>query len=106
MMLSSITLFPAAFGPWVTISATASIEVVTVALGFVPLLFAGVESGAIEVLLAVLRMEVRVGGTVKPIVPVSVSALAIATGPEGTMPVAGSETAPLGGGDPGTPGPR
>ncbi len=47
---------------WVTISATASIEVVTVALGFVPLLFAGVESGAIEVLLAVLRMEVRVGG--------------------------------------------
>jgi hypothetical protein len=73
----------------VTISATASIEVVTVALGFVPLLFAGVESGAIEVLLAVLRMEVRVGGTVKPIVRVRVSR-AIATDPSGTMPVAGS----------------
>jgi hypothetical protein len=73
----------------VTISATASIEVVTVALGFVPLLFAGVESGAIEVLLAVLRMEVRVGGTVKPIVRVSVSR-GIATGPSETMPVAGS----------------
>ncbi len=90
MMLSVITLFSAAFGPWVTISATASIEVVTVALGFVPLLFAGVESGAIEVLLAVLRIEVRVGGTVKPIVRVTVWALAIATGPSGTMPVAGS----------------
>jgi hypothetical protein len=90
MMLSVITTFSAAFGSWVTISATASIEVVTVALGFVPLLFAGVESGGIEVLLAVLLIEVRVGGTVKPIVRVSVSALAIATGPEGTMPVAGS----------------
>ncbi len=75
---------------WVTTSATASIEVVTVALGFVPLLFAGVESGAFEVLLTVLRMEVRVGGTVKPIVRVSVWALAIAAGPEGTMPVAAS----------------
>jgi hypothetical protein len=72
MLLSAITTFSAAFGPWVTISATASIEVVAVALGFVPLLFAGVESGAIEVLLAVLRMEVRVGVTVKPIVRVSV----------------------------------
>ena len=90
MMLSAITLFSAAFGPWVTTSTTASIEVVTLALGFVPLLFAGVESGAIEVLLAVLRIEVRVGGTVKPIVRVTVWALAIATGPEGTMPVAGS----------------
>jgi hypothetical protein len=89
MMLSVITRFSAAFGPWVTISATASIEVVTVALGFVPLLFAGVESGAIEVLLAVLRMEVRVGGTVKPIVGVRVSR-AIATNPSGTMPVPGS----------------
>jgi hypothetical protein len=89
MMLSAITTFSAAFGPWVTISATASIEVVAVALGFVPLLFAGVESGAIEVLLAVLRIEVRVGGTVKPIVRVTVSR-AIATGPSGTMPVAGS----------------
>jgi hypothetical protein len=75
---------------WVTISATASIEVVTVALGFVPLLFAGVESAVMEVLLAVLRMEVRVGGTVKPIVRVTVSTLAIAKGPSGTMPVAGS----------------
>jgi hypothetical protein len=75
---------------WVTISATASIEVVTVALGFVPLLFAGMESGAIEVLLVVLLMEVRVGGTLKPIVRVTVSVLAIATGPSGTMPVAGS----------------
>ena len=74
---------------WVTISATASIEVVAVALGFVPLLFGGVESGAIEVFLAVLRMEVRVGGTVKPIVWVTVSR-AIATDPLGTMPVAGS----------------
>jgi hypothetical protein len=37
----------------------------------------------------VLRMEVRVGGTVKPIVRVTVSR-AIATGPSGTMPVAGS----------------
>ena len=63
---------------------------VTVALGFVPLLFGGVESGVMEVLLAVLRMEVRVGGTVKPIVRVSVWALAIAAGPEGAMPVAGS----------------
>jgi hypothetical protein len=89
MMLSVITTFSAAFDPWVTISATASIEVVAVALGFVPLLFAGVESGAIEVRMAVLRMEVRVGGTVKPIVRVRVSR-AIATGPEGTMPVAGS----------------
>lgn len=90
MMLSAITAFSAAFGPWVTISTTASIEVLAVALGFVPLLFAGVESGAMEVLLAVLRREVRVGGTAKPAVPVSVSVLAIATGPEGTMPVAGS----------------
>ena len=90
IMLSVITTFSAAFDPWVTISATASIEVVRVALGFVPLLFAGVESGAIEVLLAVLRIEVRVGGTVKPIVRVSVSALAIATGPSGTRPVARS----------------
>ena len=60
------------------------------ALGFVSLLFGGVESGVMEVLLAVLRMEVRVGGTVKPIVRVSVWALAIAAGPEGTMPVAAS----------------
>jgi hypothetical protein len=90
MMLSVITTFSAAFGPWVTISATASIEVVAVALGFVPLLFAGVESGALEVLLAVLRIEVRVGGTVKPIVRVTVWALAMATDPSGTRPVAGS----------------
>jgi hypothetical protein len=73
----------------VTTSATASIEVVTVALGFVPLLFGGVESGVMEVLLTVLRMEVRVGGTVKPIVRVRVSR-AIATGPSRTKPVAGS----------------
>jgi hypothetical protein len=75
---------------WVTTSATASIEVMTVALGFVPLLLAGVESGVMEVLLAVLLMEVTVGGTVKPIVRVTVSALAIATGAKVTMPVTGS----------------
>jgi hypothetical protein len=89
MMLSVITTFSVAFGPWVTTSATASIEVLAVALGFVPLLFTGVASGAIEVLLAVLPIEVRVGGTVKPIVPVTVSR-AMVTGPSGTMPVAGS----------------
>ena len=75
---------------WVTTSATASIEVVTVALGLVPLLLVGVESGVMEVLLAVLLMEVRVGGTVKSIVRVTVSALAIATGAKVTMPVTGS----------------
>ena len=75
---------------WVTISAAGLTLVDTVALGSVPLLLPGVKSGVIELLLAVLLMEVAVRGTVKPIVRLTVSPLAIATGGKVTIPVTAS----------------
>ncbi len=71
-------------------SARAPIVVLTLELGLVPSLLPGVGSGVKEVLLAVLRTAVRVGGAIKPIVRVTVWALAIATGPKLIIPVVAS----------------
>ena len=63
------------------------IVVLTVALGFVPLLLPGVGSGVAEVLLAVLLTALMLAGAIKPIVRVTVVALAMVTGAKVTIPV-------------------
>ena len=71
----------------VAMSARAPIVVLTLALGFVPLLFPGVGSGVAELLLAVLLTALTVAGAIKPIVRVTVARLAIATGGKVIIPV-------------------
>ena len=65
----------------------APIVVLTLALGFVPLLFPGVGSGVAELLLAVLLTALTVAGAIKPIVRLTVVPLAIATGGKVIIPV-------------------
>ena len=89
-----MTVAPAvvAVGPLLVVAMSAPagselIVVLTLELGFVPSLLPGVGSGVAEVLRAVLLTAVRVAGAIKPIVRVTVVALAMVTGGKVTIPV-------------------